>query len=108
MIDIETEQVKTLTEAANLIPRRRQGKRCHRATIFRWTRDGLKGVKLESIPIGGTRCTSVEAIKRFFARLAELDSGDSAAAVPAATKSPKPTAARKKSVEAARRRLARA
>lgn len=107
MIDIEAERVVTLTEAAELIPRRRQHKKCHRATIFRWTRHGLKGVVLESIPIGGTRFTSREALKRFFQRLAEVDS-QSAGPAPSPPKSPKPTAMRRDAVAAARRRMARA
>jgi hypothetical protein len=33
-------------------------------------------VRLESIRVGGTLCTSREALERFFARLAELDNPD--------------------------------
>jgi hypothetical protein len=37
---------------------------------------GLKGVRLESIQVGGTLCTSKQALERFFVRLAEADSPD--------------------------------
>ena len=28
--------------------------------------DGVRGIRLESIMVGGTRCTSVQALQRFF------------------------------------------
>ena len=70
MIDIQTEEVVSLTEAAKSkhLPRRRKGKRPHPATLFRWSTRGCRGVKLETIQCGGTRCTSVEALQRFFER----------------------------------------
>jgi hypothetical protein len=46
------------------------------ATLWRWSavgclaRDG-KRVKLETIRIGGSTCTSLEALERFFRRLSE-------------------------------------
>jgi hypothetical protein len=66
MIDPFGETLLSLSEAARLIPRRRAGKKCNIATIYRWTADGCKGVKLESVQVGGSRCTSREAIARFF------------------------------------------
>jgi len=68
-IDATTESVICLTDAAGLIPRRRGGRQCHVSTLFRWTTRGCKGVRLESIQVGGTRCTSREALSRFFAAL---------------------------------------
>lgn len=70
MIDIQTEAVFSLTEAAKskCLPRRRKGKRPHVVTLFRWATVGVRGVVLETIQCGGTRCTSVEAIQRFFER----------------------------------------
>jgi hypothetical protein len=42
---------------------------------------GLWGVRLETIRVGGTLCTSRQALERFFARLAETDAaGDEIAA----------------------------
>ena len=41
------------------------------STLFRWASKGLRGVRLEVIRIGGTQCTSVEALARFFHRLSE-------------------------------------
>ena len=69
MIDALTEQIISLTDAARILPARRGGKRVHVSCIYRWTNAGCRGVILESIQIGGTRCTSREALARFFDRL---------------------------------------
>ena len=69
MIDIEIESVLSLTEAATKLPHRRAGRRPHVSTLYRWASRGLRGNHLETIQIGGTRCTSVEALQRFFDRL---------------------------------------
>ena len=69
MIDLTTETVLSLTQATKLLPQRRKGKRPHVATLYRWASRGLRGVKLETIQIGGTLCTSVPALQRFFEAL---------------------------------------
>lgn len=69
MIDALSETLISLTEAAKLLPARRGGKRVHVSCAYRWTNTGCRGVILESIQIGGTRCTSREALARFFDRL---------------------------------------
>lgn len=69
MIDPLKESLVSLSEACRLVPRRRAGKKCNVATIYRWTAVGIRGVRLESIQIGGSRCTSKEALSRFFAAL---------------------------------------
>ncbi len=71
MIDISTETVLTLTEAAKRLPQRRRGSRPHPATLFRWVQRGVKGVRLESLQVAGTKCTSIQALQRFFDRLSE-------------------------------------
>ena len=69
MIDLLRDDIVSLTDAAKLCPRRRGGKRPHISCLYRWTTAGCKGIVLESIQIGGTRCTSPQALARFFARL---------------------------------------
>jgi hypothetical protein len=69
MINSRTEEILSLTEAAKRLPIRRGGKRPHVSCLYRWTVTGCRGVVLESIAIGGTRCTSAEALQRFFDRL---------------------------------------
>ena len=76
MIDPNTETLTSLSEAAKSLPFRRAGKRPHISCIYRWTTAGCKGVVLESIQIGGTRCTSREALARFFRRLTSGDAAD--------------------------------
>jgi len=65
-IDIQREHVLTLAEATQHVPRRRGGKHPHFATLWRWAQRGCRGVVLETIMVGGTRCTSIEALQRFF------------------------------------------
>ena len=69
MIDISSETLVSLTQATRHLPRRRKGKRPHASTLFRWAQKGCKGVRLETIQVGGTRCTSFEALQRFFEAL---------------------------------------
>ncbi len=41
------------------------------ATLYRWALKGVRGVRLETVMMGGRRYTSDEAVDRFFARLSE-------------------------------------
>ena len=68
-IDVFEEEVLTLAEAAKVLPRRRRGRKVHTATLYRWASSGIRGVKLETVQVGGTRCTSKEALQRFFDEL---------------------------------------
>lgn len=75
-INVFEESVLTFAEVARLLPRRRRGRKVHASCIYRWAQAGLKNssgmtVRLETIQIGGTRCTSKEALQRFFDRLGE-------------------------------------
>lgn len=72
MIDPNVETLISLTEAARGLPRRRRGKKPALSTLYRWTvPPGCRGIILESIQVGGTRCTSPQAISRFFHRLTD-------------------------------------
>jgi hypothetical protein len=71
-IDLASETVVTLTEATRHLPRRRMGKRPATQTIYRWAQRGCRGVRLETIQVGGTKCTSLEALQRFCERLSGL------------------------------------
>ena len=77
MIDPNTETLISLTEAAKGLPRRRAGKKVHTCTMYRWSTAGCRGVVLETIQIGGTRCTSREKLALFFRQLTQ-DSGTDA------------------------------
>jgi hypothetical protein len=68
-IDPLIEQTIALAEAARRLPRLRAGRPVAPATLWRWASHGLRGVRLETVRVGGTCCTSVEALQRFFAAL---------------------------------------
>jgi len=102
-IDIASEQVVTLTDACKHLPQRRGGKRPALPTLYRWTNEGTRGIRLEYTMIGSTRCTSLEALQRFFDRLTAAAEADQPQ-VPPATLS----RSRQRQIEAAERRLAQA
>lgn len=72
-IVIATESVFPLAETPKHVPPRRGGKRLHQSTPFRWAKHGVRGVRLETIRIAGSLCTSVEALQRFFEALSATD-----------------------------------
>lgn len=102
MIDISLEETFSLTEAAKRLPCRRKGVRPNVATLYRWAQSGCRGVRLETICVGATRCTSMEAMQRFFDALT-AQAEHRTIAQPSRT-----TTARRKQIETAERRLAAA
>lgn len=72
VIDVNLETVICLTEAAKRLPTRRGKRPVNVSCLYRWTTQGCRGVVLECIQIGGTRCTSIEAMQRFFERLTPM------------------------------------
>ena len=74
MINLD-EHVLSLTDASKRLPHRRSGRRPHVATLYRWASEGLRGVRLETMQVGGTTCTSIEALQRFFAELGKARRG---------------------------------
>ena len=68
------ETLLSIPEAAKYVSKRVKGRQGGRklnvATVYRWTDRGIRGIRLECTQVGGTRATSVEALERFFARLA--------------------------------------
>jgi len=70
MIDL-SESLLTLTSAAQSLP----GKP-HSSTLHRWRLRGIRGVRLETILIGGVRYTSREALQRFFNATTAIANGD--------------------------------
>ena len=72
MINIATENLLSLSEAARVLPPV-DGKRPHVSTIWRWCRKGLNGVTLEYCRLGRRIVTSPEALGRFTNALAAAD-----------------------------------
>jgi hypothetical protein len=78
-IDPLTEKLRSFAEAARRLPALRVGKPVNPSTVWRWTTRGVRArngalVRLESIKVGGTCCTSDEALFRFFRALSADES----------------------------------
>lgn len=69
IIDIDSETLLTLAEAAKRFPRK-----LSICTLFRWCKNGVRGAVLSSVVIGGRRFTSLEAIHRFIVATSQRDS----------------------------------
>jgi hypothetical protein len=100
MIDIATEKLVTFSQALTYLPRRKNGNGASVETIRVWAVEGIEGVKLEIIRAGNKRCTSVEALQRFFDTLTQIELTGQAPVVPRKT-----TAARQKQIDAAIKKL---
>jgi hypothetical protein len=59
-LDLLTEDLLSMTDAAKELPGRPSA-----STLFRWRTRGIKGVKLETVGVGGKVFTSRQAIHRF-------------------------------------------
>lgn len=59
---LSNEKLITLSQAAKMLPHRPAA-----STIWRWMTRGSRGVRLETMSIGGMNFTSVEALERFIA-----------------------------------------
>jgi hypothetical protein len=64
MIDVMTERLLPLIAVPSAVPTRPG-----RSTARRWAREGIDGVVLETVKVGGRRYTSYEAVARFLERL---------------------------------------
>jgi hypothetical protein len=73
MIKLTKEKVVKLAVAAKYLPERRRGKTPHPSCLYRWAGPGLRGCRLDTIRVGGTLCTSIEALQRFFDALTAAD-----------------------------------
>jgi len=100
-IDLRSEPLLSPSEIAALIPRRRAGKRCNVATVYRWMQTGVKGVQLEFLQCGGTRCSSAAAVQRFLDRLTAQVQSDAPPPPPLPRE-------RERAMQAAKKRLAAA
>jgi len=60
MIDLKTEKLVPINQIRDRLPSAQKGKRVSLVSLYRWRKKGLETVK-----IGGTRYTSIEAVARF-------------------------------------------
>lgn len=73
MIDITSEKLIRLGEVPKLpwVPKGRLGAdTICKATPHRWATVGVRSIVLETVSVGGARCTTEAALLRFFERLA--------------------------------------
>lgn len=63
MIDTRQEPPITLADACQYFPS--TSGVAHVRTLYRYATAGLRGITLETVFVGGRRCTSREAIQRF-------------------------------------------
>ena len=73
MIDIASETLVSFSFAGRFSPSIRP----HVSTIWRWHMRGIRGVKLESVLVGGRRMTSMEAVERFIVATTEAANEES-------------------------------
>jgi hypothetical protein len=78
MINLKTEKLISLVQAARMMPRGRRDGAVHLSTVLRWILRGVKRpdgetVKLEAIRIGCRWLTSVESLQRFGDELTPCD-----------------------------------
>lgn len=64
MIDMANESLLSIGDATKFLPGHP-----HVSTLWRWRMRGVRGIRLETILIGGRRFTSREAIERFVAAI---------------------------------------
>ena len=75
MIDINCEQLLTLSQAAKRFPGRNGGNIAV-STLHRWATCGVGGIRLETVVVGGRKMTSAEALQRFVNARTAAPGGD--------------------------------
>jgi hypothetical protein len=91
MINVTTDRLLTLTEAANICPKV-NGKRRSTVSMWRWTMKGVAGVRLEHARIGRCVFTTEEALNRFCRDVAsaQVEQGASKSSAPAGARASQP------------------
>ena len=102
--DLLKEDCMSFAKAARKLPKVRGENHMAPSTLYRWAKRGRRSqsgqiVHLEYVRVGGTNCTSMEALARFFARLRD-DDPPAASCIPANPEPPnKPGTAKHNSPE---------
>jgi len=67
-------QLLSLSQAVRLLwMPRRNGRPIHVATLYRWATRGVKGVRLQTVMVGRTRCVTEQALHEFFDSLGQYN-----------------------------------
>jgi hypothetical protein len=102
------DELITLRQAAEEIPRRRAGRKCAMQTLYRWTGTrGCKGTVLRSTQVGCCRCTTRRWLGQFFAALASRvhQKASPTATTPVAPQAARTSTARRRAAERIDREL---
>lgn len=75
MIDTSVEEPIPLSVAARETTNRRGSRGIATPTAWRWAMKGVKGIRLETIMVGGIRMTTRPALARFFAAVTAAADG---------------------------------
>ena len=79
MIDTTQEQPLPLALLSREVTNRDGDRGINVSTMFRWIQRGVKGVRLETVMIGGIRMSSREALARFFQATTRAANGEAPA-----------------------------
>jgi hypothetical protein len=77
VIDTQVEEVGPFAVATRWVPKRMGEKYPAVSTMWRWYKRGINGVRLETILVGTVRCTSRQALQRFFDAVTTASEGSS-------------------------------
>lgn len=75
MIDVTHENLVQFSDLPDWM-NQHLGHGIHPSTLHRWRQRGIRGVRLETLLIGGARYTSTEALSRFFAATTAAADGE--------------------------------
>jgi hypothetical protein len=67
-MNVKFAELITLSEAAQLLPRRGRGRPVHCSTLYRWASRGVGGVRLKVARVGGVIYTHPEWLAEFLDR----------------------------------------
>jgi hypothetical protein len=70
--DLFSEELLSLAQAARRLPRLRNDRPVATSTVWRWATRGLRGCTPATVRVGGTTCTSAEAMRRFLVATSQL------------------------------------
>ena len=71
MIDVFNEDMISVSELPKSLPGS-----IHISTVFRWMKRGCRGIRLETVRIGGLRYTSKQAVLRFIEETTAVADGE--------------------------------
>lgn len=65
---MQNQELLSFSDVAAAIPSRMRGRKLHYATVWRWASRGVRGVKLETVTVGGARYVTRAALQEFISR----------------------------------------